>query len=358
MRKAGVLTIGTEITCGEVVNTNAAWVSLRLEELAGTRVFTHLSVRDQADEILAALAGLGGLDPLIVTGGLGPTSDDLTRACVARFFGRELEFDEGVWRDLQELHRGRGLPVREAHKHQCWFASGSKRLKNPAGSALGFYLREGGRDVFVLPGPPRELEAMWRAEVAPRLARAPSAEKRRWVRWTCLGAPESEVAEAVEPVLLGRAAEVGYRAQVPYVKVKVFVDPVADAALIAGLETALAPWIVARGEEDLAVRLLGAWPAADLTLTDPVTGVTLARRLSEARAEKGPRLRFASFGAAAETDGISLRAESPDTFRADVRAAGRSFSFRKTLPFGLKLATERGAKSAAEWVLWETLRAL
>src|SRR4051812_11499666 len=102
MHRAQLVTIGTEITSGEVVNTNAAWVSQRLED-HGLRVFSHLSVRDQKDEILKALAMGAGHEWIVVTGGLGPTSDDITRVCVAEFAGSELEFDQAVWTDLQRM---------------------------------------------------------------------------------------------------------------------------------------------------------------------------------------------------------------------------------------------------------------
>jgi nicotinamide-nucleotide amidase len=119
MLSAQLLTIGTEITSGEVVNSNASWLSLRLEEM-GVRVRTHLTVRDCKEEILHALSFLNESKLIVVTGGLGPTSDDITRECMALFTRDTLEFDERVWRDLQTLYAQRGLPLREAHKWQCF----------------------------------------------------------------------------------------------------------------------------------------------------------------------------------------------------------------------------------------------
>ena len=168
MMKARLLTIGTEITAGEIVNSNASWISERLEEL-GVRVYSHLTVRDQREEILNALEFAKDERILVVTGGLGPTSDDLTRACLAAYAGVGLEFDEAVWAELVKAHESRNLPVREAHRHQCYFPKGSERLKNPVGTALGFAMTIGSREVITLPGPPRELAGMWTEEVAPRL---------------------------------------------------------------------------------------------------------------------------------------------------------------------------------------------
>lgn len=353
MRKARLVTIGTEITCGEIVNSNASWISLRLED-AGVRVFSHLSVRDQRDEILAALATMGADDLVVVTGGLGPTSDDMTRACVAEWAGVPLEFDETVWRDLQTLYRDRGLPLREAHRHQCFFPAGSTRLPNAHGTALGFHMRLGAREVFVLPGPPRELEGMWRDEVEPRLAATSSTA--RWVRWTCLGAPESEIAELVESVIAGEEIEVGYRAQVPYVKVKIYVDPVERAGVVAQIDAKLERFIVARGTEDLAEELLRRWPQPELTVFDPVTDTLLISRLLKAKGEDGPRL--ALHASSSETGYGIFTSYVDDDFVTEMRLPGRTERTRTTLPYKTALRSARGRRSAAEWVLWNCVKAL
>jgi molybdenum cofactor synthesis domain-containing protein len=349
MLSAQLITIGTEITSGEVVNTNASWLSLRLEE-KGIRVFSHLSVRDQRGEIMGALAY--ATHPLVfVTGGLGPTSDDITRDCMADFTGCPLEFDERVWSDLKALYERRGLPLREAHRLQCHFPLGAERLANPVGTALGFYQEFKGRQYFVLPGPPRELEGMWFDQVERRLSRSTDGE---WVRWTCLGAPESEVAEKVEPAIAGRGIEVGYRAQVPYVKVKIFVTPSQKDAVDA-VENALKPWIVARGFEDLAEELLLAWPKPELRVADPVSGANLADRLFAAHAAlikrkaKIPELKFANHGAGA----LELASEGEDLIVKTPWGTER-----KSLPYKLPLNSERGKRSAAEWAIWTALCAL
>jgi molybdenum cofactor synthesis domain-containing protein len=349
MLSAQLITIGTEITSGEVVNTNASWLSLRLEE-RGIRVFSHLSVRDQRDEIMGALAY--AKHPLVfVTGGLGPTSDDITRDCMADFTGRPLEFDDLVWNGLKALYERRQLPLREAHRWQCRFPQGSERLANEVGTALGFFQEFEGRKYFVLPGPPRELEGMWHGQVKAKL---PASADREWVRWTCLGAPESEVAEKVEPTIAGRDIEVGYRAQVPYVKVKVYVAP-SEKDVVEAIESALKPWIVARGLEDLAEQLLLAWPEPELKIADAITGVNLIDRLSAAHAAlakkkaKIPELIFANHGAGA----LELSNEGEDLI---VKTPWGSQ--RKTLPYKLPLNSERGKRSAAEWAIWTALCAL
>jgi len=361
MLSAQLITIGTEITAGEVVNTNAAWISRRLESL-GVRVYSHLSVRDQREEIDRALRF--DAQPLtIVTGGLGPTSDDITRDCMAVFTGQPLDFDNQVWSDLTALYKARQLPLREAHRWQCHFPRGAVKMNNTTGTALGFYQQINDRHFFVLPGPPRELEGMWLAEVEPRLKTFLKGPANLvWHRWTCLGAPESEVAEKLEPVVKETGLEVGYRAQVPYVRVKIYADPVQHQAVIQAIEQALAPWIVARGDEDLAGNLLALWPDQEFTLIDQVTDLILLNRLFGARtallkrSAKTPRLNYRNVGEV-NGPGIFLSAKGEE-FVIRMNTLQGEFEETLTLPYKIPLDSERGKRSVAEVALWSALRAL
>ena len=363
MMIARLLTIGTEITSGEVLNSNAAWISEQLENL-GVRVYSHLTVRDQREEILTALREVTTADLTIVTGGLGPTSDDLTRAAVAEFCGAGLEFDEDVWRGLAVAHHARSLTMRESHRHQCYFPVGSERLPNPVGTALGFKVVRGKGRIFVLPGPPRELAGMWTAEVEPRLRETVGLNKQKWVRWTCLGVPESEVADLVEPLLVGHGVEVGYRAQVPYVKVKIFVDPEKHAGLITAVEAALEPWIVAHGTQDLADELLERWPHAELRVVDHVTRLNLINRLFEAqrvRLDAGTKtpevLFFATHEPAHVHSGVVLNF-SGDELHTELHLFGTVQTDKRRMPFKVKLDSERGRRAAAEWAIWHGVKTL
>lgn len=359
---AHLLTIGTEITSGEVVNSNAAWMSMALENL-GFRVRSHLTVRDQKDEILAALNSFGEYPLVFVSGGLGPTSDDVTRACVAEHCGVGLEFDKALWKNLEALYQERGLILREAHRHQCWFPRDSVRLKNPVGTALGFWVKSDSRHIFVLPGPPRELQAMWKLEVEPQLKALSPMRSQEWVRWICLGVPESEIAELVERVIDGLGVEVGYRAQIPYVKVKVFVDPLRQRDVVEKLNAVLGPHLVGRGVEDLAEEFLTLWPETLLSISDGVTDTVLIQRLLSARKglrERGlhaPQMRFTQEAEVAEPFGLSVHMKGEEFFTRLVWSQGE-VKGKKTLPYRVKLDSERGRRSAAEWILWQAVSAL
>lgn len=365
MQMAHLITIGTEITSGEVVNSNAAWVSVKLEN-AGLRVHSHVTVRDHRQEILEALKASRGFQVVVVTGGLGPTTDDMTRECVAAHVGQELVFDDQVWRDLEKLYQERELPLREAHRHQCYFPKNAQRLKNPTGTALGFALTMKDQEIYVLPGPPRELEGVWNLEIQPRLAKLIPPRPEQWIRWVCLGAPESEVAELVEKAIAGHDVEVGYRAQVPYVKVKIFVDPVKSEKVIAEIDRVLAPFIVGRGLHDLADELLSLWPDPEMNVFDQLTGSVLAQRLFEARARagaKGPQLQFHSGSKvlARGESGLCIASKGEtlvSNLVLDVPGLPRSIQEEKVLPYKTKLDSERGRRSAAEWAIWFAVRNL
>lgn len=360
--KANLLTIGTEIVNGEVVNSNAAWISTQLETM-NIRVLRHLTVRDHRDEVMAGLRFLT-LDQdeiLIVTGGLGPTSDDLTRALVAEFTGRNLEFDDQVFSDLARLYEKRGLPLREAHRHQCWFPKGSERLSNPVGTALGFYLK-GSPHIFVLPGPPRELEGMWREGVLPRLKPMVPPTAYQWHRWTYFGVPESEVAEVVEKVIAGHDLEVGYRAQVPYVRVKLFADPKKDRDVLSAMEGILSHAFVGHGDVDLAEMLVSRWPAGEIEVYDGISDSLLLSRLFQAARslksskKTSPQIKVVGSESAVR-QGLSL-SSAGEEFKVTVRAGEIQQNFKQALPYKTPLDSERGRKAAAEWALWLTFGAL
>ena len=168
-----ILNTGTELLLGNTVNTHAAWFGRELFKL-GLRIARQTTVPD-GDAIRDVIAeSLGRADVLIVTGGLGPTSDDLTREITAEVLGLELIMDEAALRSLEAFFALRGRPMAEANRKQALTPVGADVLPNPHGTAPGVYVppRLNGRSncaVFLLPGPPRELYPMFHAEVVPRL---------------------------------------------------------------------------------------------------------------------------------------------------------------------------------------------
>lgn len=168
-----ILNTGTELLLGNTVNTHAAWFGRELFKL-GLRIARQTTVPD-GDAIRDAISeALDRADALIVTGGLGPTSDDLTREITAEVLGLDLIMDEAALRSIEAFFALRGRPMAEANRKQALTPVGADVLPNPNGTAPGVYVppRLNGRSncaVFLLPGPPRELYPMYEAEVMPRL---------------------------------------------------------------------------------------------------------------------------------------------------------------------------------------------
>jgi nicotinamide-nucleotide amidase len=168
-----ILNTGTELLLGNTVNTHAAWFGGELFKL-GLRIARQTTVPDGEAIRDAITESISRADVLIVTGGLGPTSDDLTREITAGVLGLEMITDEAALRSLENFFALRGRPMAGANRKQALVPVGCDVLPNPNGTAPGVYVppRLNGRSncaVFLLPGPPRELYPMVHTEVMPRL---------------------------------------------------------------------------------------------------------------------------------------------------------------------------------------------
>lgn len=172
--KGHLLTVGDEILLGQVVNTNAAWLGERLAEV-GVDVRRSETVGDEVADIAAALeqAFANGAAVVFVTGGLGPTHDDVTKAAVADVFGRALEFRQDVLDRIESRYAARGRSMPAAGRVMAEVPEGFDALVNPKGSAPGLWGARtvGGRRqvVAVMPGVPHEMRAIAEGSVLPRL---------------------------------------------------------------------------------------------------------------------------------------------------------------------------------------------
>ncbi|HET6830428.1 MAG TPA: competence/damage-inducible protein A [Solirubrobacterales bacterium] len=209
--RAGIVVTGTEVLSGRVTDRNGPWVSERLGEL-GCEVAQIVCVGDRHEDLRSALAFLrdAGVDLIFTTGGLGPTADDLTAEIVAGFAGREMVLDEAMERRIAEIVAGfakrmRFDPeaLRDGTRKQAMIPEGAIAL-DPAGTAPGLVVETSGSGppVVVLPGPPRELQAMWPAALAAApvtavLARADSYEV---TTMKMFGIPESTLARTLREI--------------------------------------------------------------------------------------------------------------------------------------------------------------
>ena len=169
--KASIVTIGDEILIGQIINTNSAWIASRLNSV-GIKVHRMLSIADAADEIKHCLdQEFASVDLIITTGGLGPTSDDITKQTLAEYFGTRLVFNPDAYRDVEAFFAARGLPLTEANRQQAMLPENAQSLPNPEGTARGMWFTTGNRHLISLPGVPFEMEAIMEKEVLPRLER-------------------------------------------------------------------------------------------------------------------------------------------------------------------------------------------
>jgi nicotinamide-nucleotide amidase len=195
--KVEVVTIGTELLLGQILDTNAADLGRALAA-AGVEIVRHSSVADRPEAIRAAVAdALARTGFVITTGGLGPTRDDMTKREVAALFGKPLELDAAVLRTLQERFRRLDRPMPAVNRTQAEVPAGATVLPNPRGTAPGLWVEDRGRVVVMLPGVPSEMRGLLAEEVLPRLAKQSGGAvvRSRTVRTT--GIAESALAERV-----------------------------------------------------------------------------------------------------------------------------------------------------------------
>lgn len=218
---AAVLCIGTELTRGELLNSNATWLAESLTRI-GLEVTAVDCVDDDRARIEACLRRLAAEHQAIVcTGGLGPTTDDITTECAARVAGVPLVRDDASFEHIKERLRRYGRPdMAAANAKQADFPAGARVLANPSGTAPGFCVKLGQVPAYFMPGVPLEMKAMFDAHVAPELA-AQVNEFRHQIVLRCFGMPESECNERMAGVEEQYGVYVGYRASMPEIEVKV-----------------------------------------------------------------------------------------------------------------------------------------
>ncbi|MBI5367164.1 MAG: competence/damage-inducible protein A [Planctomycetes bacterium] len=288
---AEIVATGSELVLGRIANTNAAWLSRELEAL-GFPVRFHTAVGDRRDDLLAALRLAARRARIVlITGGLGPTADDLTRAVVAALLRRPLVRDPAAVEHIRARFAARGLPMTPSNLVQADRPAGTHSVPNPGGTAPGFIARRGRARLIALPGVPREMEVMFRATVAPYLlglSRRPTAIAVREL--LVYGLPESTLGERLGALFRpeGNPA-VGTMLRSPTVVVRVRASA-ATAAAAARRADACARRIRARlgdavygeGEGNLeheVIRLLSA-RRRTLALAESCTGGLIGHKLT------------------------------------------------------------------------------
>lgn len=218
--RAALLSIGTELVRGEIVDTNSAHLAARLTE-EGHEVLAADTVADDLDRIVTTLRRLGDAhDAIVCTGGLGPTTDDLTTVAAANAIGVGLQRDPASLAVIRARMERFGRVMADSNAKQADFPIGATLFPNPHGTAPGFEVRVGTARAFFLPGVPREMKPMFETHVLPAL-RAEGAEISSQIRLRTFGLPESTVNDRLAGVEAAHGIVLGYRAHFPEIEVKV-----------------------------------------------------------------------------------------------------------------------------------------
>ena len=202
---ADIITIGDEILIGQINNTNSTWLASRITE-AGFRVANIITIGDDIEAITTAVKVSAASNALtVVTGGLGPTHDDVTRDGVANAFGKELIFDEAVYRKIEARFERRGRKIPESNKVQAMVPEDFVVLDNEMGSAPGLWYTSSQGDnknvVVVVPGVPREMKWLFTNQVLPRLRKAVELPPIAYRTLSLTGIGESNLQDLVRPTL-------------------------------------------------------------------------------------------------------------------------------------------------------------
>ena len=174
--KAEIMGIGTELLMGELNDTNAGWIATRLPPLGITLQWVTL-VGDDLEQLTHAFQkGLDRSDIILTTGGLGPTQDDLTREAVAAAFGETPTVQPEMVEELRQYFRSRGQDMPSHNVKQAWLIPSADFIPNRNGTAPGWWAQRDGKIIVIMPGPPVEMQAIFREQVEPRLKQMATEE--------------------------------------------------------------------------------------------------------------------------------------------------------------------------------------
>lgn len=288
---AEIITSGTELLLGEIVDTNSTYIARALRDI-GVNLYFKTSVGDNVERMALVLQqALARSDVVITTGGLGPTVDDVTRDAVARATGRPLVLYPECLAQLEAIMRRWGREVRENNRRQAYLPAGSIPIPNPVGTAPGFILETEQGTIIALPGVPREMERLMQETVLPYLRQRMGTEraviKAKVLR--TVGLPESWIDERIDTLMRSANPTVGLAAHLGSVDIRITARAATEAQadqMIAEMEAQVRARIGDDGIfgtddeqlEAVTARLL-AQARVRLALVESATGGEVARLL-------------------------------------------------------------------------------
>ncbi|WP_421355498.1 nicotinamide mononucleotide deamidase-related protein YfaY [Pseudocitrobacter faecalis] len=285
-----MLSTGDEVLYGQIVDTNAAWLADFLFE-QGLPLSRRNTVGDKLDDLVAILRERSTqADVLIVNGGLGPTSDDLSALAAATAKGESLVLHEPWLAQMEKFFKERGRVMAPANRKQAEIPASAEFIDNPVGTACGFAIKLNRCLIFFTPGVPSEFKVMVQQEILPRLrARFDIPEPPLCLRLTTFGRSESDLAQSLEHLTLPAGVSMGYRSSMPIIELKL-TGPASERqameALWPEVKKVAGESLIFEGTEGLPKQLARALldKQLSLTLSEQFTGGLLALELQRAGA--------------------------------------------------------------------------
>ena len=266
--RAELISIGTELLLGEILDTNSQYLAGRLPAL-GIDLFYTSTVGDNLGRLGEVIGRAWERSDLVLTtGGLGPTEDDLTREAIALALGEELAVDPGLEEQLRTFFARRGVAMPERNVKQATLIASARALPNPRGTAPGWWVERDGRVIVAMPGPPAEMQPMWEEQVEPELERRHPGAVLVSRTLKTAGIGEGHLDELISPLLKSTNPTIGVYARADGVQLRL----AAKAATKEEARRLIEP------VEEEARRMLGdaVWGADDDTL-ESVAGALLAK---------------------------------------------------------------------------------
>lgn len=334
---AAILSIGTELTTGQCLDTNSQWLSIELSKI-GVPVSLHVTIADDVEAMVRAIQyAMDANDVVIITGGLGPTVDDLTREAVAKVLEQPLEERADALAQITEIFKKWQRPMPESNKVQALIPRGCRVLPNSCGTAPGFVHEEAGRFVFALPGVPREMKVMFEAEILPAISRGGISACLDSRQLRCFGMGEAILGEKIKDLMArGRNPSVGTTASGSIVTIRIVaqgkdrseVHKLLDRES-ADLRERLGPVIFGEGDATLqeAVGRLLIEQGKTVATAESCTGGMLAARFTDVSGSSAYFLRgFVTYSNHAKSELLGVPASLIEAEGAVSEAVARAMA--------------------------------
>ena len=287
---AEIIAVGSELLTPQRIDTNSLWLTDQLNSL-GVEVISKTIVGDHRERLAETVrTACARSDIVILTGGLGPTEDDVTRDAVAAALGRTQAFHQDICDGIEQRFRRFNRAMAEINKRQAFVIQGAEALPNPNGTAPGQWIQDGGRAVMLLPGPPNELKPLFTSQCLPRLHALLPPQVIRTQSYRIALMPESEVDQRIAPVytkyanpattILAAAGDIQI-----HLRARCSTSAEAESLLAevgSQIESILGDWIYAKNADPLEAVVGEALRARAQTLSvaESCTGGLVAERIT------------------------------------------------------------------------------